>query len=80
MLHYSAIDFFSPIIVVPELEISNNLTIYLVSDMLVDSEVICKIEIYSWESNIPLATYISDTILLVSTCLLIINIFNIGTS
>lgn len=67
MLHYSASDFFSPIIVVPELEISNNLTINLVSDMLVDLEVICKIEVYNWESNIPLATFILNPILLVSS-------------
>ncbi|XP_026807411.1 beta-mannosidase isoform X2 [Rhopalosiphum maidis] len=64
MLHYSALDFFSPIIIVPELEISNNLTIYVVSDSLVDLEVIFNIEIYSWKSNSPLTTYISDTILL----------------
>jgi len=67
MLHYSALDFFSPIIIVPELEISNNLTIYVVSDSLVDLEVIFNIEIYSWKSNSPLTTYISDTILLVSS-------------
>lgn len=67
MLHYSASDFFSPIIIVPELEISNNLTIYVVSDSLVDLEVIFNVEIYSWKSNIPLTTYISDTILLVSS-------------
>lgn len=67
MLHYSASDFFSPIIIVPEIEISNNLTIYLVSDILADLEVVCKVEVYTWESNIPLATFTSDTILLVST-------------
>lgn len=67
MLHYSASDFFSPIIIVPEIEISNNLTVYLVSDILADLEVVCKVEVYTWESNIPLATFTSDTILLVST-------------
>lgn len=71
MLHYSASDFFSPIIIVPELEISNNLTIYVVSDSLVDLEVIFNVEIYSWKSNIPLTTYISDTILLVSSAFVI---------
>lgn len=65
MLHYSALDFFSPIIIVPELEISNNLTIYLVSDILVDVEVIFSVEIYNWKNIMPLATYFSDTILLV---------------
>ncbi|XP_060872460.1 beta-mannosidase [Metopolophium dirhodum] len=64
MLHYSALDFFSPIIIVPELEISNNLTMYVVSDSLVDLEVIFNVEVYSWKSNTPLSTYISDTILL----------------
>lgn len=67
MLHYTASDFFSPTIIVPELEISNNLTIYVVSDILVDLEVIFNVEVYSWKSNIPLSTYISDTILLVSS-------------
>lgn len=67
MLHYSALDFFSPTIIVPELEISNNLTIYVVSDILVDLEVIFNVEVYSWKSHIPLSTYISDTILLVSS-------------
>lgn len=66
MLHYSALDFFSPIIVVPELNLSNNLTVYLVSDMLVDLEVILCIEIYNWENMTSLATYTSDTISLVS--------------
>lgn len=67
MLHYSALDFFSPIIIVPELETSNNLTIYLVSDILVDVEVVFSVEVYNWENIIPLATYFSDTILLVRT-------------
>lgn len=66
MLHYSALDFFSPIIVVPELNLTNNLTVYLVSDMLVDLEVILCIEIYNWENMTSLATYTSDTISLVS--------------
>lgn len=64
MLHYSTLDFFAPIIVVPEI-ISYNLTIYLVSDILRDLEVILYIDIYSWESNIPLQTT-TDTIILVS--------------
>lgn len=67
MLHYSALDFFSPIIIVPELEISNNLTMYVVSDSLVDLEVIFNVEIYNWNSKTPLTTYISDIILLVSS-------------
>lgn len=67
MLHYSAHDFFSPIIVVPELEISNNLTIYLVSDILKNVEVVLNVEVYNWESIEPLTTYISDKIVLVST-------------
>lgn len=66
MLHYSALDFFSPIIVVPELNLTNNLTIHLVSDILVDLEVVLIIEIYNWESMIPLTTYKLNTILLVS--------------
>lgn len=66
MLHYSALDFFAPIIVVPELEISNNLTIYLVSDLLYDVEIFLIIEVYSWESNKQLTSYISNKILLVS--------------
>lgn len=78
MLHYSASDFFSPIIIVPELEISNNLTIYIVSDSLVDLEVIFNVEIYSWKSDIPLTTYISDTILLVSSALIISVIYYIS--
>lgn len=65
MLHYSALDFFSPIIIVPELEISNNLTIYVVSDNLVDLEVTFNVEVYSWKSRTPLTIYISDIILLV---------------
>ncbi|VVC27091.1 Hypothetical protein CINCED_3A023604 [Cinara cedri] len=64
MLHYSALDFFHPIIVVPELEVSNNLSIHLVSDILMDLEVILNVEIYNWESNIPLTTYMTDIILL----------------
>jgi len=79
MLHYSASDFFSPIIIVPELEISNNLTIYAVSDSLADLEVIFNVEIYSWKSNIPLTTYISDTILLVSNALVISYLLNFNT-
>lgn len=66
MLHYSAKDFFSPIIVVPELEISNNLSIYLVSDILIDLEVILNIDIYNWEINIPVKTHTTDIILLVN--------------
>lgn len=66
MLHYSALDFFAPIIVVPELEISDNLTIYLVSDLLYDVEVFLIAEVYNWESNIQLTSYVSDKILLVS--------------
>lgn len=65
MLHYSALNFFSPIIIVPELEISNNLTIYLVSDILADFEVVFSVEVYNWENIMPLATYFSNTILLV---------------
>lgn len=68
MLHYSALDFFSPIILVPEfLSISDNFTLYLVSDILTDIEVIFSIEIYNWDSLIPLAAYKSEIILLVST-------------
>lgn len=67
MLHHSALDFFSPIIIVPELEISNNLTMYVVSDSLMDLEIIFNVEIYSWSSSTPLSTYLSDTILLVSS-------------
>lgn len=67
MLHYSAFDFFSPVILVPELEISNNLTLYVVSDILADLEVVFSIEIYSWENITPLATYVSDTVLMVDT-------------
>lgn len=70
MLHYSALDFFAPIIVVPEIEISNNLTIYLVSDILIDLEVILNVEVYNWESNIPLTIYTTDIILLVGNLLL----------
>lgn len=66
MLHYSALEFFSPVIIVPELEISNNLTIYLVSDILVDLNVFYHVEVFNWESIIPLATYISNIIKLVS--------------
>jgi len=67
MLHYSALDFFSPIILVPELDISNNFTIYLVSDVLVDLEVVFSVEVYNWNKYVPLTTYISDIILLVGT-------------
>lgn len=66
MLHYSALDFFAPIIVVPELEISDNLTLYLVSDLLYDVEVFLIIEVYNWESNVQLTSFVSDKILLVS--------------
>lgn len=66
MLHYSAMDFFSPIIVVPELDNSNNLTVYLVSDILIDMEIVLNIEVYNWESIIPLTTYKPDIILLVN--------------
>lgn len=66
MLHYSALEFFSPVIIVPELEISNNLTIYLVSDILVDLNVFYHVEVFNWENIIPLATYISNIIKLVS--------------
>lgn len=65
MLHYSALDFFAPIIVVPELEISDNLTMHLVSDLLYDVEVFLIIEVYNWKSNIQLTSYVSDKILLV---------------
>lgn len=64
MLHYSALDFFAPIIVVPEIEISKNLTIYIVSDILTDLELVLNIEVYNWESNLPIATYTSNTIIL----------------
>lgn len=67
MLHYSAMEFFSPLILVPELEISNNLTIYLVSDNLNDLEVFFSVEVFNWENNTPIVTYVSDTITLVST-------------
>jgi len=67
MLHYSAKEFFSPLILVPELEISNNLTIYLVSDELKDLEVFYSVEVFNWESNTPIVIYMSDIITLVST-------------
>lgn len=76
MLHYSALDFFSPIILVPELEISNNFTIYLVSDILVDLEVVFSIEVYNWDSLVPLTTFVSNTILLVGT----MNLFDFNMS
>lgn len=66
MLHYSAMDFFSPLILVPELEITNNLTIYLISDNLKDLEVFFRVEVYNWENSTPIVTYTSDTITLVS--------------
>ncbi|XP_050430133.1 beta-mannosidase isoform X2 [Adelges cooleyi] len=55
MLHYSALDFFASVIVVPELT-ANNLTIYFVSDVLNDLEVVLQIEIYCWSSIQPLST------------------------
>ncbi|XP_050523227.1 beta-mannosidase isoform X2 [Daktulosphaira vitifoliae] len=65
MLHYSAMEFFAPVIVVPELSMKN-LTIHIVSDLLTNLKVQIKIEIYQWSSIKPLNTYLSKNINLIS--------------
>ncbi|XP_050445741.1 beta-mannosidase isoform X1 [Cataglyphis hispanica] len=51
MLHYYAKDFFAPIIVTPHLSISNELSIYIVSDRLYKlTNCTMEIHVYNWRS------------------------------
>lgn len=54
MLHYYAKDFFAPIIVTPHLSISNELSIYIVSDRLYTlRNCTVEIRVYNWKSTTP---------------------------
>ncbi|XP_029170747.1 beta-mannosidase [Nylanderia fulva] len=63
MLHYYAKDFFAPIIVTSHLSTSNELSIYVVSDLRYGSKN-CTVEIcvYNWNSTTPIFTKSFDDI------------------
>jgi len=67
MLHYFAKDFFAPIIVTPHLSISNELSIYIVSDRLyILTNCTVKLHVYKWESMKPIFTLFFNDIVVVS--------------
>lgn len=67
ILHYYAIEFFSPIIVTSHLSQANELLIYIVSDKLYPiSNCTLKLSTYSWNSMLPLHVHSIDNIKVVS--------------
>ncbi|XP_025995175.1 beta-mannosidase isoform X2 [Solenopsis invicta] len=65
MLHYYAKDFFAPVIITSHLSISNNLSIYIVSDRIYTfKNCTVKIDVYKWESMKPIFTlFFNNTII-----------------
>ncbi|XP_011706786.1 PREDICTED: beta-mannosidase-like [Wasmannia auropunctata] len=67
MLHYYAQDFFAPIIVTPHLSISDELSIYIVSDRLYTlTNCTVKLHVYKWESMKPIFTLFFNDIVIES--------------
>lgn len=67
MLHYYAKDFFAPIIVTPHLSISNELSIYIVSDRLYTlTNCTVEIRVYNWRSITPVFAKSFNDIIIVN--------------
>ncbi|XP_046834343.1 beta-mannosidase [Vespa crabro] len=63
ILHYYAIEFFSPIIVTSHLSQAKELSIYIVSDKLYPiNNCTLKLNIYNWNSMVPLHVHSIDNI------------------
>lgn len=63
MLHYYAVKFFAPVIVVPDLSPNGELRIFGVSDLLTDVEYGLTGVLYSWDSYAPKAAILGRGIL-----------------
>ncbi|XP_018311835.1 beta-mannosidase [Mycetomoellerius zeteki] len=67
MLHYYAKDFFAPIIVTSHLSVSNELSIYIVSDRLYTlTNCTVKLHVYKWESMKPISVLFFNDIVVES--------------
>lgn len=67
MLHYYVKDFFAPVIVTPHLSISNELSIYVVSDLLhVLTNCTIEIHVYKWGTIEPVFVRLHNDIIIVS--------------
>lgn len=52
MLHYSSKDFFSPVIISPQVTTSKDLNVYVVSDLLYDlKELTAELRVHSWDNK-----------------------------
>lgn len=60
MLHYYAVKFFAPVIVVPEFQ-EGELEIYVVSDLLQDINVTLSVYVYNWDRLSPRITVTTNT-------------------
>lgn len=67
MLHYYSKDFFAPIIVTSHLSISNELSIYIVSDQLYAlTNCTVEIHVYNWRSITPIFAKSFNDIIIVN--------------
>lgn len=79
MLHYYARDFFAPVIVTPHLSVSNELSIYIVSDVLyVLTNCTIEIRVYEWKAIEPVFIRSYNDIIIVSNKRLCISCTNIN--
>lgn len=55
MLHYFAADFFSPVLVSPNVDITNELRVYVISDLKPHTslDLIMQVSVYNWQSFDP---------------------------
>lgn len=53
MLHYFAVDFFSPLLITPQLLVSGTIILNIVSDLLYDIHASVTVSVYRWDSLKP---------------------------
>lgn len=55
MLHYFAADFFSPVLVSPNVDITKELRVYVISDLKPHTslDLIMQVSVYNWQSFDP---------------------------